>query len=130
MQRAKQSERLPVQRGRTIGNESAGALARFQPPHGNQRTESHSQGGPADAELISQFALWRQAVSRPELVSFDQLVDLIHNTVARLPGPGRSEPRCIRIGHPILLSGPAYTTNRSPCQAQKRRTLELIAQER
>ena len=70
--RGDQAQRLADERGRSVGDEGARALARLDDPHRGEGAESGADAGAADAHLSSQLALGGEAVARPQRPALDQ----------------------------------------------------------
>ena len=81
VQRAEYGERTGVERGRSAGDEGAGAVAALEHAHGGEEADAGAQRGAADLELAGEFALGWETIAGMEGPAGDEgahVVDDLH----------------------------------------------------
>src|SRR5207247_954687 len=109
--RGDQAQRLADERGRSVGDEGARALARLDDPHRGEGAESGADAGAADAHLSSQLALGGEAVAGPQRPALDQAAHVRDDVLRGDGGLTAVRRPCYQIGRftgmTVQVEGPS-----------------------
>ena len=84
VQRAEHGERAGVERGRSAGDEGAGAVTALEHAHGGEEADAGAQRGAADLQLAGQLALGWKAVAGAQRSAGDEAAHVVDDLQGEL----------------------------------------------